>query len=240
MLKDGVCQAVESELVCDEGTMLKDGVCQAVESDDTIDDNVPIPPPTSPVPTPTTSESSKTIIEQFSIPKYKQVTQIPVSGEIQNYVRGNPVEIKIIKADGTTESIGTMAKSSGEYFTQFEIDHTAQPGIYDVEVRYGGKVLESFSIKMISERVPEWIKNNAGWWADGAIGEKDFVGGIQFLIKENIIDIPDLPEQSSDVAEEKVPDWIKNNADWWAKGLISEDDFVNGIKFLVEQGIIVV
>jgi len=90
------------------------------------------------------------------------------------------------------------------------------------------------------EKIPDWIKNNAKWWAEGVIGEKDFVGGIQFLIKEKIIDIPDLPEQASDVAEEKVPDWIKNNAGWWAKGLISEDDFVNGIKYLVEKGIIVV
>lgn len=42
------------------------------------------------------------------------------------------------------------------------------------------------------------------------------------------------------ISQEKIPDWIKNNAGWWAKGLISEDDFVNGIKYLVEQGIIVV
>jgi len=58
------------------------------------------------------------------------------------------------------------------------------------------------------------------------------------LIKEKIIDIPDLPEQASEQAEEHVPDWIRNNAGWWANGLISEDDFVNGIKYLVEQGII--
>jgi hypothetical protein len=90
------------------------------------------------------------------------------------------------------------------------------------------------------QKVPAWIKKNAEWWAEGAIGEKDFVGGIQFLINENIIDIPDLPEQASDTSQEKVPDWIKNNAEWWAKGLISEDDFINGIKYLVEKGIIVV
>jgi len=94
--------------------------------------------------------------------------------------------------------------------------------------------------EQISQKIPDWVKNNAGWWAEGTIGEKDFVGGIQFLINENIIDIPDLPEQASDTSQEKVPDWIKNNAGWWAKGLISEDDFVNGIKYLVEKGIIVV
>ena len=35
-----------------------------------------------------------------------------------------------------------------------------------------------------------------------------------------------------------VPDWIKTNAGWWADGLISEDDFLNGMKYLVEKGII--
>jgi len=37
---------------------------------------------------------------------------------------------------------------------------------------------------------------------------------------------------------EPIPSWIKNNAKWWADGQISEDDFVGGIKWLVEQGII--
>ncbi len=88
------------------------------------------------------------------------------------------------------------------------------------------------------EKVPGWIKNNAKWWAEGQIGDSDFVSGIQFMIKEKIVNIPNLPEQASETAEEKVPDWIRNNAGWWADGLISEDDFVNGIKYLVEHGII--
>jgi len=35
-----------------------------------------------------------------------------------------------------------------------------------------------------------------------------------------------------------LPDWIKNNAGWWAEGKISEDEFVKGIEYLVKQGII--
>ncbi|MCZ6582580.1 MAG: peptidase, partial [Thaumarchaeota archaeon] len=104
----------------------------------------------------------------------------------------------------------------------------------------GQKIVPPASIPAspAKERVPVWIKNNAKWWSEGQIGEADFVNGIQFLIKEKIINIPDLPEQASETAKEKVPDWIKNNAGWWANGLISEDDFVNGIKYLVENGII--
>jgi len=85
---------------------------------------------------------------------------------------------------------------------------------------------------------PAWIKNNAKWWAEGNIGESDFVGGIQHLIKEKIIDIPDLPEQASDTTVQQVPDWVKNNAGWWADGQIGEGEFVNGLKYLVEKGII--
>jgi len=112
--------------------------------------------------------------------------------------------------------------------------------------------LETHPFAMIQkqERVPEWIKNNAKWWSEGAIADNDFTSGIQFMIKENIMVIPDLPEEVTQMElkdekramgmerEQNVPDWVRNNAGWWADGLISEDDFVNGIKYLVEQGII--
>ena len=42
-----------------------------------------------------------------------------------------------------------------------------------------------------SQGIPDWIKNNAGWWADGQINDDTFVQGIQFLIKAGIIVIND-------------------------------------------------
>ena len=50
-----------------------------------------------------------------------------------------------------------------------------------------------------------------------------------------------LPEASELRIEEPpiaVPDWIKNTAGWWSEGVITEGDFVSGIKWLVENGII--
>ncbi|NNL58762.1 MAG: peptidase, partial [Nitrosopumilus sp.] len=38
--------------------------------------------------------------------------------------------------------------------------------------------------------VPDWVKNNAGWWADGTISESEFLTGIEFLIKENVVVVP--------------------------------------------------
>ena len=37
--------------------------------------------------------------------------------------------------------------------------------------------------------IPDWIKNNAGWWADGLIEDGSFVSGIQWLISNGIIKI---------------------------------------------------
>jgi len=94
--------------------------------------------------------------------------------------------------------------------------------------------------KTMESQIPDWVRNNAEWWTQGAIGDKDFVSGIQYLIKEGIIQIPETAKSSTTGDSEEIPAWIKNNADWWAQGLISDDDFVKGIQFLVENGIIIV
>lgn len=50
---------------------------------------------------------------------------------------------------------------------------------------------------------PEWIKNNAKWWSEDQVDDRTFVNGIGFLIKENIVDIDDLSEQTSYPVEKK-------------------------------------
>jgi len=37
--------------------------------------------------------------------------------------------------------------------------------------------------------IPSWIKNNAGWWADGQIDDSSFVSGLQWLISNGIMKI---------------------------------------------------
>ena len=42
----------------------------------------------------------------------------------------------------------------------------------------------------------------------------------------------------NDAVAESVPEWVKNNALWYGQGNISELEFLNAIKFLVDSGII--
>jgi hypothetical protein len=90
-----------------------------------------------------------------------------------------------------------------------------------------------------NEKIPNWIKNNARWWASEQIGDHAFVSGIQYLIEQNILQIPDLPENSSQ-SFRAMPVWVKNIAGYWAEDTISDDEFINSIQYLVESGIIVV
>ena len=97
------------------------------------------------------------------------------------------------------------------------------------------------------QNIPKWIKNNIEWWSIGEINDLAFLTGIAFLINEKIIviEIPEKSEEdlkySSDVPSgemRQVPEWVKNNAKWWADGKITDDTFVSSLKFLIEQGII--
>ena len=84
--------------------------------------------------------------------------------------------------------------------------------------------------------VPYWVKNNAGWWADGAISDAEFLSGISFLISEEIISVPSTSISENSSGE--VPYWVKNNAGWWADNIVSDDEFVNGIQHLITMGLI--
>jgi hypothetical protein len=101
------------------------------------------------------------------------------------------------------------------------------------------KILEKIDPSMrpsSEDDVPAWVKNNAGWWAEGTISETEFLSGIEFLIKDGIISVP--PTTVSAESSDDVPAWVKNNAGWWAEGTISDGEFVNGIQHLMKTGLI--
>jgi hypothetical protein len=90
--------------------------------------------------------------------------------------------------------------------------------------------------QMKETSIPEWVKNNAGWWADGQIPDSAFIDGIEFLIKEGLIVVSS--EQQSESQTDGIPEWVKNNAGWWADGQIPDSAFIDGIEFLIKDGII--
>ena len=47
----------------------------------------------------------------------------------------------------------------------------------------------SFTVSAEENLIPLWIKNTAGWWSEGAVGDSDFINSIQWLIGNNVIQV---------------------------------------------------
>ena len=57
--------------------------------------------------------------------------------------------------------------------------------------------------------IPDWIKDTAGFWADGAISDQEFVAALQFLINDGIITVPGSTGDSTSVESGSIelPDY---------------------------------
>jgi len=141
----------------------------------------------------------------------------------------------------------TPVDTYGIFTYTVKLNEKFSDGKYIVKSQYGtSKSTVSTSSFMIvigntpitisdTSEIPVWIKNNAGWWAEGSIDDSSFVLGIQFLVQEGFMKIPTTSQGNGSESNE-IPVWIKNNAGWWAEGSIDDSSFVLGIQFLVQEG----
>ncbi len=88
----------------------------------------------------------------------------------------HPQEFSIIQNGTYTNQINK------EQFNELEllIEKLQTDGIKIVSI---GKINSDLDAIII----PLWIKNNAGWWAEGQITDSDFVNGIEYLVSHKII-----------------------------------------------------
>ena len=137
---------------------------------------------------------------------YKQGDNVIISGWV-NYneeatsdvllriITINPSGIKIFDEYVTSNIEGIFA-------LEVPISNDAEIGSYDVEVISQCREIhreicthqyETLSINVEkganADEIPDWIRNNAAWWADGMISDFDFVKGIEFLVNNGIIQV---------------------------------------------------
>ena len=58
-----------------------------------------------------------------------------------------------------------------------------------------------YLLKLEENKIPYWIKSNAGWWASDKISDNDFIVVIQYLVKNKIIrlDSESVEKNSSNI-----------------------------------------
>ena len=95
----------------------------------------------------------------------------------------------------------TPVDTYGKFSYTVQLNEKFSDGKYIVKSQYGNSkstvTTSSFLITAANmptmesntSEIPVWIKNNAGWWADGSIDDSSFVQGIQFLVQEGFMKI---------------------------------------------------
>jgi len=169
------------------------------------------------------------------------------TGSVNKYDEDRSLRITIFDSSKNLISTKkTPVDTYGKFSYTVELNEKFSDGKFIVKSQYGNSksTVNTSSFLIVSgitspiepsNEIPVWIKNNAGWWADGSIDDDSFVQGIQFLVQEGFMKIP-ITQQGDSAGSNEIPVWIKNNAGWWADGSIDDDSFVQGIQFLVQEG----
>ena len=119
----------------------------------------------------------------------------------------------------------------GESVTWFNADsaaHTVTSGMPD---RYAGRLFDRTisnaegTFTFIFERVGDYTYHcSLHPWMRGVIIVDDSETNLVFDNNEKL----------------EIPEWVKNTAEWWAKGKILENEFIEAIQYLIEQRIITI
>jgi type VI secretion system secreted protein Hcp len=113
------------------------------------------------------------------------------------------------------------------------------------EIAIKEPVKETMDNEMVMKeevKVPGWVQTTAQFWIDEDVSDREFTDALGFLVKEKIIDVQvepalvDTDETTTD--EPEVPDWIATTTEWWINGQVPEDQFLEGIKWMIQNRII--
>ncbi len=162
---------------------------------------------------------------------------VEVEGNIKDYQKREPITLKIIHPDGLISDVIITGKSNGDFTAHISIEENWKSGSFSIIASYDEKDFGKVDFQLNKIQIPIYFKNVASWWSDGLIEDFEFVDGIEYLINEGIIEIPNLSQNTSS-NENTIPDWVRQNIGWWSNGLTSDTELVNSIQYLVEKGII--
>ena len=99
---------------------------------------------------------------------------------------------------------------------------------------------------------PDWIKQSVSIWVNDEISDSEFLALIENILENNILSsqidtkqkvkntaktvVNEIPELYQKESYELIPNWVKDRAEWWIDGKISDIQFLRTIHYLREAG----
>ena len=158
---------------------------------------------------------------------YNHESTIRVDGQVANIRAGTPVTLTVISP---TNNIVTQDQLTVDGDGNYGITLSTAgnlwkyDGIYTIRVQYGGEAVNNkVLVELTSEETTSTeTHSNCG-------------KGTIFDPKTNSCILEPILEPES-----RLPSWVKNIFIWYGQDLISEDEIINALQFLIRQGTIIV
>lgn len=130
-------------------------------------------------------------------------------------------------------SWGTEGNGPGQFEQPVGLAIDATDNIYVVDKQNNN--IQKFSLygKMDKKVFPQWVRNTAIWWSEGALDKKDFAQAIKYVENQGLIKTPSI-NQNDNV---QIPNWLKGNVEKWTSGQIDDNTFWASIQHLISIGI---
>jgi hypothetical protein len=179
-----------------------------------------------------------------------ELPQIFTSKQTYHYGDYLSVTIKVSEVTGS-DAVMYIVDSSGTKSTAIPVkirDKTTtilaqspfdsllfKEGKYKLQLDYDGtKLFAEFELVDIGNIVMPFGSNAViPQWTGGLISDYGF---LKFLADKNTINLPEGKILKESV---KIPSWYKTNALWWSEKKISDEEFVNGLDYLLSHKVIV-
>ena len=139
-------------------------------------------------------------------------TQVKIIGKV-NDGRGDTITLTIKKPDGTIDENHAILTNTHDFTLIVMLDKNSPSGPYEIKASYYGTVFGSDNFDVINNPSSSLPATNQQ---------------------------PTTQKPQSTLVQKNIPSWVRNNAKWWADGSITETDFIKGIQYLIQQGLIVV
>jgi len=129
---------------------------------------------------------------------YSLGDSVVFSGTVSKYDEKRSLRISIFDSSSNLIVTQKAIVNSDHTFTHtVELSEKFSDGKHVAKAQYGSTkttvTIISFEVTSgisdTTSAIPDWIKNNAGWWAEGSVDDDSFIRGLQFLIKEGLMTI---------------------------------------------------
>ena len=127
-----------------------------------------------------------------------------------------------VEGDDFYKEFYVITMGYGFYSQNFMIDETL--GSYDVTVRYGGEIIESYNIDVLGMD-SEWLREHTESWVYGKISDYSYFQKLVLMLDDDYTVTPNV----------SAPDWFVESAAMWMRGMMDDDSFNDSIKFLAEN-----